>query len=287
MGRGWKILIGVVAVLAVLLAVNTLVVEGETKSAEVTVPGGRILELAGRRHAGRRRGPARRQPDRPASTASPARSTGGTGCSRRSNASTASSPSTCSASAAPKSRAPATRSTDQAALVAEALRAARRRTTRRSSATRWAAPWPPPRRTLAGAGRTARDHRPGARTTTLREGGPAPHRQAHLPAGDRPGALAGHPGLRDQGRPRGRLRARLRRARRLRRRLQAADLHSYDESPAAEDDYVDEMPLDRGSRMAGRPAAPAAGDLRRRGADLRPGEGAGRLRRRCPAPRPS
>ena len=47
MGRGWKILIGVVALLAVLLAVNTLVVEGETKSAEVTVPGGRILELKG------------------------------------------------------------------------------------------------------------------------------------------------------------------------------------------------------------------------------------------------
>ena len=47
MGRGWKILIGVVALLAVALAVNTLVVEGETKSAEVTVPGGRILKLAG------------------------------------------------------------------------------------------------------------------------------------------------------------------------------------------------------------------------------------------------
>jgi pimeloyl-ACP methyl ester carboxylesterase len=47
MGRGWKILIGVVALLAVALAVNTLVVEGETKPAEVTVPGGRILKLAG------------------------------------------------------------------------------------------------------------------------------------------------------------------------------------------------------------------------------------------------
>jgi pimeloyl-ACP methyl ester carboxylesterase len=47
MGRGWKILIGVVALLAVLLAINTLVVEGETKSAEVTVPGGRILKLEG------------------------------------------------------------------------------------------------------------------------------------------------------------------------------------------------------------------------------------------------
>ena len=47
MGRGWKILIGVVALLAVLLAINTIVVEGETKPAEVTVPGGRILKLAG------------------------------------------------------------------------------------------------------------------------------------------------------------------------------------------------------------------------------------------------
>ena len=47
MGRGWKILIAVVGVLAVLLTINTLVVESETKSAGVTVPGGRILHLAG------------------------------------------------------------------------------------------------------------------------------------------------------------------------------------------------------------------------------------------------
>lgn len=47
MARKWKILIGVVAVLAVLLAVNTLVVEAETKSAEVTISGGRILHLPG------------------------------------------------------------------------------------------------------------------------------------------------------------------------------------------------------------------------------------------------
>lgn len=45
MGRGWKILIGVVGVLVVLLAVNTILLEGETKQAEVTVPGGRIVEL--------------------------------------------------------------------------------------------------------------------------------------------------------------------------------------------------------------------------------------------------
>jgi pimeloyl-ACP methyl ester carboxylesterase len=43
----WKILIGVVAVLAVLLAVNALVVEAETKPATLTVAGGRILHLPG------------------------------------------------------------------------------------------------------------------------------------------------------------------------------------------------------------------------------------------------
>jgi pimeloyl-ACP methyl ester carboxylesterase len=47
MARGWKILIGVVGVLAVLITTNTLVVEGETKPAVVTVPGGRILHLPG------------------------------------------------------------------------------------------------------------------------------------------------------------------------------------------------------------------------------------------------
>jgi pimeloyl-ACP methyl ester carboxylesterase len=47
MGKGWKILIGAVAVVAALLLINTLVVEGETRSAEVTVPGGRILKLPG------------------------------------------------------------------------------------------------------------------------------------------------------------------------------------------------------------------------------------------------
>ncbi|MGN6215427.1 MAG: alpha/beta fold hydrolase [Solirubrobacterales bacterium] len=47
MARRWKILIGVLAALAVLLAINTLVVEAETKSATVTMPGGRILRLPG------------------------------------------------------------------------------------------------------------------------------------------------------------------------------------------------------------------------------------------------
>jgi pimeloyl-ACP methyl ester carboxylesterase len=47
MRRGWKIAIGVVVALAVLLAVNTVVTNQETKSAEVTVDGGEILALAG------------------------------------------------------------------------------------------------------------------------------------------------------------------------------------------------------------------------------------------------
>jgi pimeloyl-ACP methyl ester carboxylesterase len=49
MGRGWKICIGVVVALAVLIGVNVLLVEGETKSAEVTVPGGKLLDLPGGR----------------------------------------------------------------------------------------------------------------------------------------------------------------------------------------------------------------------------------------------
>jgi pimeloyl-ACP methyl ester carboxylesterase len=47
MKRRWKILIGVVAVLAVLLALNTVAVDNETKSAGVTVADGRILHLPG------------------------------------------------------------------------------------------------------------------------------------------------------------------------------------------------------------------------------------------------
>jgi pimeloyl-ACP methyl ester carboxylesterase len=45
MGRGWKILIGVVAGLVALMLLNAYVTGKETGSAEVTVPGGRILEL--------------------------------------------------------------------------------------------------------------------------------------------------------------------------------------------------------------------------------------------------
>jgi pimeloyl-ACP methyl ester carboxylesterase len=47
MRRGWKILIGVVVVLVVLLGLNALTVDHETKSAGVTEPGGRILKLDG------------------------------------------------------------------------------------------------------------------------------------------------------------------------------------------------------------------------------------------------
>lgn len=47
MGRGWKILIGIVVAIAALLVVNTVVTEGETKSAEVNETGGRILHLSG------------------------------------------------------------------------------------------------------------------------------------------------------------------------------------------------------------------------------------------------
>lgn len=47
MRRGWKIAIGVVLALAVLLGVNAVVIGNETKSAEVTVPGGKVLHLSG------------------------------------------------------------------------------------------------------------------------------------------------------------------------------------------------------------------------------------------------
>ena len=47
MRRGWKILIAVVAVLVVLIGVNAVVVDGETKPAEVIEPGGRIVKLPG------------------------------------------------------------------------------------------------------------------------------------------------------------------------------------------------------------------------------------------------
>lgn len=47
MRRGWKIAIGVVAGVIALLILNALLVDDETKSAGVTVPGGKILDLPG------------------------------------------------------------------------------------------------------------------------------------------------------------------------------------------------------------------------------------------------
>ena len=47
MRRAWKILIAVVIGLAVLLTINTLIVDGETKDAVVTVDGGQIITLPG------------------------------------------------------------------------------------------------------------------------------------------------------------------------------------------------------------------------------------------------
>jgi pimeloyl-ACP methyl ester carboxylesterase len=46
MRRGWKILIGVVAVLAVLLVLNTIAIDNETKGAETTIDGGRLVSTA-------------------------------------------------------------------------------------------------------------------------------------------------------------------------------------------------------------------------------------------------
>ena len=42
----WKVLIGLLALLAVLLAVNTVTTQSQTKEAEATVQGGQILELS-------------------------------------------------------------------------------------------------------------------------------------------------------------------------------------------------------------------------------------------------
>jgi len=47
MRRGWKILIGVVVVAAILLGLNTVIIDHETKAAGVTEPGGKVLDLSG------------------------------------------------------------------------------------------------------------------------------------------------------------------------------------------------------------------------------------------------
>ncbi len=46
MKRRWKILLGLLAVLAALLAVNAYTTGSQTKEAEVTVDGGQILKLS-------------------------------------------------------------------------------------------------------------------------------------------------------------------------------------------------------------------------------------------------
>ena len=46
MRRGWKILLGLLATLAVLLTINTITTDSQTKQAEVTADGGRILQLS-------------------------------------------------------------------------------------------------------------------------------------------------------------------------------------------------------------------------------------------------
>jgi pimeloyl-ACP methyl ester carboxylesterase len=45
--RRWKVLIGVAVVLALLLALNTVALDNETKGAETTIEGGELLELSG------------------------------------------------------------------------------------------------------------------------------------------------------------------------------------------------------------------------------------------------
>jgi pimeloyl-ACP methyl ester carboxylesterase len=47
MGKGWKILVGVILVVGALLALNTITIDNETEAAAVTEPGGKILDLAG------------------------------------------------------------------------------------------------------------------------------------------------------------------------------------------------------------------------------------------------
>jgi pimeloyl-ACP methyl ester carboxylesterase len=56
-GRRGKIALGVVLALVALLVINTLLLDAETKKAEVTVPGGRILDLPDGEMQVRERGP--------------------------------------------------------------------------------------------------------------------------------------------------------------------------------------------------------------------------------------
>jgi pimeloyl-ACP methyl ester carboxylesterase len=60
--RGTKIAIGILVALAVLLAINTVVVDSQTKSAEPTIDGGRILEVPAGAVQVLEEGPADAQP---------------------------------------------------------------------------------------------------------------------------------------------------------------------------------------------------------------------------------
>jgi pimeloyl-ACP methyl ester carboxylesterase len=62
MRRGWKIAIGVVAALAVLIVVNALIVGRETKAAGVTEPGGEIVRVGGKELEVVDRGPRDAEP---------------------------------------------------------------------------------------------------------------------------------------------------------------------------------------------------------------------------------
>jgi pimeloyl-ACP methyl ester carboxylesterase len=62
MRRGWKIVVAIVVALIALVTVNALLVGDETKSAAVTVPEGRILDLAGGEVQVVDRGPRQRRP---------------------------------------------------------------------------------------------------------------------------------------------------------------------------------------------------------------------------------
>jgi hypothetical protein len=78
MGRGWKIAVGVVLVVAALLGLNALTIDNETKPAGVTVPGGKILSLPGGDLQVVDKGPRGASP-MSSSTVIRARSIGGTG----------------------------------------------------------------------------------------------------------------------------------------------------------------------------------------------------------------
>jgi pimeloyl-ACP methyl ester carboxylesterase len=67
MKRRWKVLIAILVALAALLALNTIIVDGETKEAEVTIEGGRVVGLPGGELQVLAEGPTAGRPGPPAS----------------------------------------------------------------------------------------------------------------------------------------------------------------------------------------------------------------------------